>query len=548
MTAFHTLRALAGATLLCCAVAAGAADATTTAATTAITTAAALPRFDGALEARQSRNHPLQLAEGDFVHGRLTGPHMRLVLLDNQGRRARILSKGKREQEEFMFIAGKEGPYTLDVRAPASGAYQLEILRIAPRAAQVAPVPVIASPRLRALAAGGDSAAFWREIEQAGERTGAPLVEQDNVSPPLAAGERLVTFLWRGARQNVRILGAPSSDHDAMERLGASDVWYRSYRVPASTRLSYRLAPDVPELNADASARRRAILATAQRDPFNARSFPDQPLDRYDGNSVLELAEAPPQAWVEARPGTPAGSVESLRLASALLGNTRDIHLYRPAGYRPGAPGNALLVLFDAEHYLDQVPSATILDNLVAAGALPPTAAILIGNPSAETRAAELPPNPVFAQFLAQELMPWARARGVAADAGKTVIAGASYGGLAAAYAGLTHPELFGKVYSQSGSFWWAPQEEPEWLTRQFAQAPRVPVEFQLDAGLFETGRNGEVGILGATRHLRDVLNAKGYRVGHREYAAGHDYYHWRGSLADGLIGLIGMAREGAVK
>ncbi|SDF64251.1 MULTISPECIES: enterochelin esterase [unclassified Duganella] len=531
--------------------------------------------FSGALEAQTHREHPVRLAEGDFVQGRLAGKAMRLVLLDRDGKRAQILAKGRRDVQEFMFVAGDRGPYVLDVRAPEAGSYELSVLQQVPLAAQVAPAPVIESPRLRALqqsleqsvaaanlaasagraavtsvgdpAATGSTAstfgsgvavldAFWREVAA----QGGPLVER---VAGLPKDQLLLTFLWRGATRNVRILGAPSADHDEMSRLGNSDVWYRSYRVPASTRLSYRLAPDVPELNAPASQRRRAILATVQRDPLNPRSFPEKTLDKYDGASVLELPAAPSQDWVQPREGVPAGQLERLRLASKALGNERDIYLYRSHGYRPGAKGNALVVLFDAENYTTDVPTPAILDKLVAAGKLPPTAAILIANPSAETRGAELPPNPAFARFLAEELMPWAKARGVHAGAANTVVAGASYGGLASAWAGLKHPEWFGNVYSQSGSFWWAPPEqEAEWLTREYAAAPPRKVRFLLEAGLFEVGRNGSFGILETSRHLRDVLRAKGYQVEQREFAAGHDYYHWRGSLGEGLIRLIGKA------
>ena len=41
-------------------------------------------------------------------------------------------------------------------------------------------------------------------------------------------------------------------------------------------------------------------------------------------------------------------------------------------------------------------------------------------------------------------------------------------------------------------------------------------------------------------RHMRDVLRAKGYSVTYRELSSGHDYVGWRGTLADGLIALIG--------
>lgn len=511
-----------------------------------------LPRFSGQLEAQTARAHMIDTAPGDFINGRLAGQGMRLVLLNARGERVRILSKGLRDEERFLFVAGSDGPYQLDVRAPRAGSYTLDILQRIPRQAQSRPAELPASPRLRALLqTAGSSADFWHEIEA----TGAPLIEQDDVSPPLAPNERLVTFVWRGAERGVRLFGGPLADHDELHRLADTDVWYRSYRLPDNTLLAYRLAPDVPELNASAMERRRAILATAQRDPFNPQSVPTRPLDNYDGESLLALPKAPVAAWSTPRTDITAGTVETLRFKSDILGNERDIHLYRPAGWRPGATGNAVVVLFDGERYSRDVPTPTILDNLIAGGKLPSTAAILIANPSNETRSRELPPNPDFARFLATELMPWAKARGIHAPAAQTVIAGASYGGLAAAWAGFTHPEIFGKVYSQSGSFWWSPDwenkngadnwaHEGEWLTRRFASAKRLPVQFQLEAGLFETGRNGRVGIRDSTRHLRDVLQAKGYMVGHREYAAAHGFEHWHASLAGGLTALIGM-RQG---
>ena len=64
-------------------------------------------------------------------------------------------------------------------------------------------------------------------------------------------------------------------------------------------------------------------------------------------------------------------------------------------------------------------------------------------------------------------------------------------------------------------------------------------MRFYLEAGLFEAG-NGQLGIFDTTRHLRDVLQAKGYEVRHREWASGHDYLNWRGTLAEGLIELFG--------
>jgi len=73
-------------------------------------------------------------------------------------------------------------------------------------------------------------------------------------------------------------------------------------------------------------------------------------------------------------------------------------------------------------------------------------------------RRTELPCNIPFADFLAKELVPWSREKyHTTHEAAKTVVAGSSFGGLAAVFAGLRHPEVFGNVVSLSGSFWWKP-------------------------------------------------------------------------------------------
>src|SRR5690606_19719444 len=139
------------------------------------------------------------------------------------------------------------------------------------------------------------------------------------------------------------------------------------------------------------------------------------------------------------------------------------------------------------------------------------TAVVLIGNASPQARGKELPPNEAFARFLDKELMPWIKNQGIGQPPSSTVIAGSSYGGLASAYAGLRHPHHFGNVLSLSGSYWWAPQGEiPGWMMRQYVEAPKANLHFYLDAGRYEGSRGGVDGILETSRHLGDVLRAKG--------------------------------------
>ena len=481
----------------------------------------------------------LDLKAGDLVQGKVVGD-VSLRLLDARSNPLRLLVDGADMSRDFMFVAREDGQYLLRAEQLATrpqAEFTLTLSQVLALSEQQRAPAALLSPTLRQLAEqlkqGATTQAFWKDREQ----QGTPLVEALADSP----NERLVTFLWRGARQNVRLFGSPSGGHDALQRLGDSDVWYATYRVPSSARLSYQLAPDVPE-----AGDRRTLLATAQRDPLNPHSFGNQKYEPSLTRSVMELPDAPPQPWLNKRAHVAPGSVERESLKSEILGNTRDVYVYRPAGWKNIDQQPGLLVLFDAHAYTRQVPTPTILDNLIADGLIPPTAALIIANPSDETRPVELPPNADFARFMAQELMPWAKQQGLATDARHTVVAGSSYGGLASAWLGLQHPELFGNVLSLSGSYWWSPPNtEDQWLARQYAASPRLPLRFYLQAGLFEdkSGSPG-AGILDSNRQLRNVLQAKGYPVEHVEYASGHDYLQWRGSLACGLISLIGKSPE----
>ena len=408
------------------------------------------------------------------------------------------------------------------------------------------------SPRLAALQdrlKSGDRAAldsFWKEIEQ----KGAPIIE------PAADSDRdmLVTMLWRAREETRNVFVFRLGEvNKPMTRLLDTDLWYKTFQLQKGARFIYQFAPNLPDPKTWDSPSQFA--GAVRNDPFNPLQFTEHydELNPYEGNSfsAVELPGAEPQVWNIARPGVATGQVQRIKFASKALNNERNVWVYTPHGYSADKKPYGLLVLTDGGIYVNTARVATTLDNLIAAGWIPPFVAVMVDNPR---RWRELSCNPVYADFLAQEIVPWARANYHATDRPEqTIIGGTSLGGLQAACVGLKHAEVFGNVLSQSGDVRWKPEGEKEWEwpNRQFAASPRLPLRFSFEAGLLEGAwwwrflpqpdPLPQPTILTANRNLRDTLQSKGYSVHYTEFNGNHGTLNWRGTLASHLIALVGI-------
>ncbi len=198
------------------------------------------------------------------------------------------------------------------------------------------------SPRLETLqlaVIGGNSAAldaFWQEVSQ----QGAPLIE------PMIGDDKhsLVTFLWRGTdeAQNIAVvsnLSGKMGASEAMIHMPGTDLWYKTYKLPADTRESYQLS----------------VAGNHVTDPFNPLQFvfPDDAELGFTGwvSSVLELPNTPPpildsniqsylgKSWLNLTPSvgnqTEIANFTGCRVSSQKARGCRCVFTWKPAYSKP---------------------------------------------------------------------------------------------------------------------------------------------------------------------------------------------------------------------
>lgn len=477
--------------------------------------------------------------KGDYLTGFVSNGNNTLTIdvINSEGDISRRLIDHKSGKHSFYSVAENCDETW---RLSGSGSYQIVLEnRISLKEQTPDKQDTLLSPKISALnnvlKKGGSTHDFWLAVE----KLGTPLVEETSEGT-------VMTFLARGDYNNVKLIGAPSNNHQSLEKLENSDTWYKSFIVPADTHLSYQIAPNVPKPPFKGFARRVALKAVAQVDPYNKYPWPSSAIDKYTQKSTIALNDKNKNKGLMPDIEDPKGQLSTFDFTSTALGNTRSITIYTPDIKNIDKKNVLLLYVFDAQQYKDLVRLPAISDNLIATGKVPPVITVFISNPDRDARARELPANNVFADVLAKELAPQINKR-LSMDIPKerTIIAGSSYGGLAATTIALRHPEVFGNVISMSGSFWWGPKsnfdKNKHFVAAEVIKMDKKDVRFFLSAGVFETSRGIGGGILETNRHLRDVLLAKGYDVTHQEYSAGHDYFAWRGIIADGLLSLFSI-------
>lgn len=208
-------------------------------------------------------------------------------------------------------------------------------------------------------------------------------------------------------------------------------------------------------------------------DPLHAQlrqifpGIPDEDLPRF-AHAITHPGAYAPGPDAQPRVGVPRGTVSERgfsRARGAYPGVGRVVRVYVPAREVAREPAR-LMVFQDGARYLGpEANAATVLDNLISAGEIPPMVGVFVepgepgpglpvyggsGNRSVEYDSL----GPAYANFLIDELLPEVTGGLDLVDGAQArAICGLSSGGICAFNAAWERPDYFGKVVSHCGSF-----------------------------------------------------------------------------------------------
>ena len=194
------------------------------------------------------------------------------------------------------------------------------------------------------------------------------------------------------------------------------------------------------------------------------------------------------------------------------------------------------VVLFhDGLDYLRHAHAATVLDNSIADGAIPPLIGVF-APPVIGCWSMQKTRIPMCAFAPRNWSLSCANVTPVATNPRRWATMGASLGGWVTAYLAWKCSEVFGWALPRSGSFSRNADELIGWIE----EADPVPVGFHCVAGLYERfiyspngGSNGD--FTDGQRRFVAMLERTGYEVAAAEVPAGHDWTFWSGHIRDGI-------------
>ena len=227
-----------------------------------------------------------------------------------------------------------------------------------------------------------------------------------------------------------------------------------------------------------------------------------------------------------------AGSFKLFKkgISYAQVSQGRDVYVYLPDDYNKNQNRYPVLYMHDGQNlfdpqrgYLGQTWNAqNTLNDLIAKKRIAPLIVVAIDNTSA--RMEEYIPEKqadAYLDFVINLKSEVDRQFKTKSDRTHTAIMGSSLGGLVSLYAGIQHPEIFGRIGALSPSIWWNNRS----ILDAYHVAPTLPLKIYLDSGT-EGGEKPQDVI-----DLHRELEGRGFQraalYSFIQNGANHSEYYW---------------------
>ncbi|KXU18454.1 alpha/beta hydrolase [Corynebacterium simulans] len=199
-----------------------------------------------------------------------------------------------------------------------------------------------------------------------------------------------------------------------------------------------------------------------------------------------------------------------------------DGHRFSVEAWADITGGPSLLLLTDGNRYVNSYPFA------------PQCSTAYFSTTNAQDRGTLLCNAAVLEPFLADQLLPWLHGLGVNMRPADTAIAGASFGGLAAARTVRRRPDLVENAIVQSASFWFDPEELAAWQKPLAGPPRRIFHEIgTLETALSSSTPTKKDSMGSVNQEFARCLQSP-HQVS-RQFVGGHDYAPWREGVIAGI-------------
>ncbi len=250
-------------------------------------------------------------------------------------------------------------------------------------------------------------------------------------STPLTEDGGLVHFTWRGEAEDVGLRGDPVAQGQeiGLHRVAGTDLFFASLELDPKAQYTYTFTVDYGDPSTD---------------PHNPHTVDNG----FAVFSELRMPEWPASPHLE-EPAQDAarGALDTFQFRSEILDNTREVKVWRPAGYGQDAEARyPVLVVNHGDNLLRGGLMRNTLDNLVGDTVAPLVAVFVPRHDPAEYGG---PNAGDYTRFLIEELLPHVD-RHYRTDGERRAIMGPGSAGVAAVYAAFKHPEAFQKAAVQS--------------------------------------------------------------------------------------------------